>query len=67
MTHSSQGLARLGPGFGAVREPTTRRLSRRGRSALGAKRYPWRYRPADDFVVLGDRDGNLFCVVQLPN
>lgn len=33
---------------------------------LGAKRYPWRYRPHDDFVVLEDPDGNLFCVVQRP-
>ena len=32
--------------------------------ALGATRYPWRYRPAADFVVLQDPDGNLFCVVQ---
>ena len=31
--------------------------------ALGAKRYPWRYRPGADFVVLEDPDGNLFCVV----
>src|SRR6516165_2589279 len=31
----------------------------------GASRYPWRYRPHDDFVVLEDPDGNLFCVVQL--
>jgi catechol 2,3-dioxygenase-like lactoylglutathione lyase family enzyme len=34
--------------------------------ALGATRYPWRYRPDDDFVVLEDPDGNLFCVVQVP-
>lgn len=33
---------------------------------LGARRYPWRYRPDDDFVVLEDPDGNLFCVVQVP-
>ena len=33
---------------------------------LGAKRYPWRYRPGSDFVVLEDPDGNLFCVVQRP-
>ncbi len=33
---------------------------------LGAKRYPWRYKPEDDFVVLEDPDGNLFCVVQTP-
>ena len=33
---------------------------------LGARRYPWRYRPRSDFVVLEDPDGNLFCVVQLP-
>ena len=33
---------------------------------LGASRYPWRYRPDGDFVVLEDPDGNLFCVVQLP-
>jgi len=32
--------------------------------ALGARRYPWRYRPGADFVVLSDPDGNLFCVVQ---
>lgn len=33
---------------------------------LGATRYPWRYRPDADFIVLEDPDGNLFCVVQLP-
>src|SRR5215469_2100425 len=32
--------------------------------ALGATRYPWRYRPSSDFVVLEDPDRNLFCVVQ---
>ena len=32
--------------------------------ALGARRYPWRYRAGADFVVLEDPDGNLFCVVQ---
>jgi hypothetical protein len=31
---------------------------------LGAQRYPWRYQPGDDFVVLRDPDDNLFCVVQ---
>jgi catechol 2,3-dioxygenase-like lactoylglutathione lyase family enzyme len=31
--------------------------------SLGAQRYPWRYQPANDFVVLADPDGNLFCVV----
>ena len=31
----------------------------------GATRYPWRYKPGDDFVVLEDPDGNLFCVVQV--
>jgi hypothetical protein len=31
---------------------------------LGARRYPWRYRPGADFVVLEDPDGNLFCVVE---
>ena len=31
---------------------------------LGATRYPWRYKPDDDFVVLEDPDGNLFCVIQ---
>ena len=34
---------------------------------LGATRYPWRYKPSDDFVVLEDPDGNLFCVVQKQN
>ena len=32
---------------------------------IGATRYPWRYEPNDDFVVLEDPDGNLFCVVQV--
>lgn len=31
---------------------------------LGAARYPWRYEPENDYVVLEDPDGNLFCVVQ---
>lgn len=34
---------------------------------LGATRYPWRYGPDADYVVLEDPDGNLFCVVQLPS
>lgn len=32
--------------------------------AAGARRYPWRYPPGADYVVLEDPDGNLFCVVQ---
>ncbi len=32
---------------------------------LGATRYPWRYQPDADYVVLVDPDGNLFCVVQV--
>jgi len=32
---------------------------------IGATRYPWRYRPNDDFIVLADPDDNLFCVVQV--
>jgi hypothetical protein len=32
---------------------------------LGARRYPWRYRPGSDFVVLQDPDGNSFCVVDI--
>jgi catechol 2,3-dioxygenase-like lactoylglutathione lyase family enzyme len=34
---------------------------------IGARRYPWRYEPADDFVVLEDPDRNLFCVVKVPD
>ena len=34
---------------------------------LGAKRHPQEYDPDDDFVVLEDPDGNLFCVVQISN
>ncbi len=30
---------------------------------IGAKRHPQTYEPDDDFVVLEDPDGNLFCVV----
>lgn len=33
--------------------------------ALGAARYPWRYGPDADYVVLEDPDGNLFCVVEV--
>jgi hypothetical protein len=33
---------------------------------LGANRYPWRYRPHADYVVMEDPGGNLFCVVQMP-
>jgi catechol 2,3-dioxygenase-like lactoylglutathione lyase family enzyme len=33
--------------------------------SLGARRYPWRYGPDADYVVLEDPDGNLFCVVQV--
>ncbi len=33
---------------------------------LGARRYPWRYSPGADFVVLEDPGGNLFCVVTKP-
>lgn len=33
---------------------------------LGAKRHRQQYSPGDDFRVLEDPDGNLFCVVQLP-
>jgi catechol 2,3-dioxygenase-like lactoylglutathione lyase family enzyme len=32
---------------------------------LGASRYPWRYGPDPDYVVLEDPDGNLFCVVEV--
>ena len=33
--------------------------------ALGARRYPWRYGPDADYVVLEDPDGNLVCVVEV--
>ncbi len=32
---------------------------------LGATRHPQEYDPEDDFVVLEDPDGNLFCIVQM--
>ena len=32
---------------------------------IGAKRHRQRYEPEDDFRVLEDPDGNLFCVVQI--
>ena len=31
---------------------------------IGATRYPRRYSPDEDFIVLEDPDGNRFCVVQ---
>jgi catechol 2,3-dioxygenase-like lactoylglutathione lyase family enzyme len=32
---------------------------------LGATRHPQTYDPEDDFIVLEDPDGNLFCVVDI--
>lgn len=32
---------------------------------LGASRHPQTYEPDDDFVVLKDPDGNLFCVIDI--
>ncbi len=32
---------------------------------IGATRHPQKYDPEDDFIVLEDPDGNLFCVVQI--
>lgn len=32
---------------------------------IGAVRHPQTYEPDDDFVVLEDPDGNLFCVVDI--
>jgi hypothetical protein len=34
--------------------------------SIGARSYPWRYPEDADYVVLQDPDGNLFCVVQIP-
>jgi len=31
---------------------------------IGATRHPQTYDPGDDFIVLEDPDGNLFCVVK---
>jgi hypothetical protein len=31
---------------------------------IGAAQHPQKYDPEDDFTVLEDPDGNLFCVVQ---
>jgi catechol 2,3-dioxygenase-like lactoylglutathione lyase family enzyme len=42
-----------------VRDQEVHRLLR-----IGARRYPWRYQPHHDYIVLEDPDGNLFCVVQ---
>ena len=32
---------------------------------IGATRYPRKYSPDEDFIVLEDPDGNRFCVVQI--
>jgi len=32
---------------------------------IGAIHHPQTYDPEDDFIVLEDPDGNLFCVVQI--
>lgn len=34
---------------------------------IGARKYPRKYHPDDDFIVLEDPDGNRFCVVQIPH
>lgn len=47
--------------YSADREAEVERLL-----GLGARRHRQRYDPEDDFRVLEDPDGNLFCVVQLP-
>ena len=44
--------------YSAVQDSEVARLE-----SLGARRYPWRYEPGADYVVLEDPDGNLFCVV----
>jgi catechol 2,3-dioxygenase-like lactoylglutathione lyase family enzyme len=31
---------------------------------IGATRHPQTYEPGEDFIVLEDPDGNLFCIVQ---
>ena len=33
---------------------------------MGATLYPRTYKPDEDFRILVDREGNHFCVVQLP-
>lgn len=47
--------------YSTDREGEVERLLR-----VGAKRHSQSYDPGDDFRVLEDPDGNLFCVVQLP-
>lgn len=42
-----------------IREDEVTRLLR-----IGARRHPQTYEADDDFIVLEDPDGNLFCVVQ---
>ena len=34
---------------------------------IGATRHPQTYEPGEDFIVLEDPDGNLFCVVDTSN
>ena len=45
--------------YTSIREAEVERLLK-----LGAKRHAQTYDPEDDFRVLEDPDGNLFCVVQ---
>jgi Glyoxalase-like domain len=47
--------------YSADREGEVKRLLK-----IGAKRHRQTYDPEEDFRVLEDPDGNLFCVVQLP-
>ncbi len=63
-------------GWVVLRDPTGRnpnvslnqdpkkRLGRNRLLKIGATRHPQTYEPDDDFLVLEDPDGNLFCVVQ---
>lgn len=47
--------------YSSDREAEVKRLIK-----IGAKRHRQTYGPGEDFRVLEDPDGNLFCVVQLP-
>jgi hypothetical protein len=58
------GVHAAGVGFISTSTPGTSRPKVERLVALGARRYPWRYRAGDDFVVLEDPGGALFCVVQ---
>src|SRR6516162_6237452 len=56
------GVRAAGVGFISTSNTADQQAEVERLVALGARRYPWRYRAGDDFIVLEDPGGALFYV-----